>query len=191
MCCRFAINETVITWLSQFQPNEQLYSPGDITPTNVAPVLVAGQDGPRVTHMTWGFTRQNKQVVINARCETVWEKPLFREDMARHRCVLPGAWFYEWDRLKQKNTFTAADGSILYLAGLFNKAAQFVILTTAANDIMRPVHDRMPVCIHRDNIHDWLFDDNQAQHVMKGEVLLKRTQPIQQCSLWGLYKKPS
>ena len=186
MCCRFAINETVITWLNQFQPDEQLSILGDISPTNVAPVLVAGREGPHVTHMTWGFTRQDKQLVINARSETVWEKPLFREDMARHRCVLPGAWFYEWDQQKRRNTFTAADGSILFLAGLFNKVGQFVILTTAADEIMRPVHDRMPVCIQKDKIHDWLFDDNQtAQHVLKQNELLKRIQPIQQCSLWG------
>ncbi|MBQ7181767.1 MAG: SOS response-associated peptidase family protein [Bacteroidaceae bacterium] len=185
MCCRFAINETVITWLKQFQPNVQLTSLGDISPTNHAPVLVAGHDGPLVTSMAWGFTRQDKQLVINARSETAWEKPLFREAMFRSRCVLPAAWFYEWDQQKRKNTFFAADGGILFLAGMFNEAERFVILTTAADTVMRPVHDRMPVCIQDAVTMDWLFDADKAQAILgqKG-ASLQRSKSMEQCSLF-------
>ncbi|MBO4300629.1 MAG: SOS response-associated peptidase family protein, partial [Desulfovibrio sp.] len=159
---------------------------GDISPTNTAPALVAGRDGPLVTFMAWGFTQLDKHLVINARSETAWEKPLFREDIARRRCVLPAVWFYEWDQQKRRNTFYPDGGSILLLAGFFNEAGRFVILTTAANTVMRPVHDRMPVCLAEKNIQDWLMDAAASRQMLKNPcVSLRRKSPIQQGSLWG------
>ena len=105
MCCRYAINEAVISRYPSIRRQ------GDIRPSESAPAIVAGG----IMELSWGFERQGKPLVINARGETAWEKPMFREAMALHRCALPAAWFYEWDRQKQRNVFHPADGGILLL----------------------------------------------------------------------------
>ena len=81
MCCRYAVNEAVIARYPSIRRS------GDVRPSDAAPAIVA--DG--VTDLSWGFERQGKQLVINARSETAWEKPMFREAMALRRCALPAA----------------------------------------------------------------------------------------------------
>ena len=144
-----------------------------------------GVDVPAATALVWGFERTEGKLVINARSETAWGKPLFSAAAACRRCVLPAAWFYEWDQQKRKNTFFAADGGILFLAGMFNEAERFVILTTVADTVMRPVHDRMPVCIQDAVTMDWLFDADKAQAILgqKG-ASLQRSKSMEQCSLF-------
>ena len=83
MCCRYAINEAVIARYPSIRRS------GDVHPSDAAPAIVAGG----VADLSWGFERQGKQLVINARSETAWEKPMFREAMALRRCALPSAWF--------------------------------------------------------------------------------------------------
>ncbi len=177
MCCRYAVSEAVT---SRFP---SLRSFGDIRPADTAPVIVA--DGPAVSLMTWGFmVKDKKQPVINARCETALEKPLFRGALIRRRCALPASWFYEWDKQKRRNTFYPADGGILYLAGLFSDTGRFVILTTAADDVMQPVHDRMPLCLPEACLHDWLGDAVAAQEILGSSgAPLKRKKPMEQASL--------
>ena len=77
------------------------WQPGEIRPTAMAPVLLAG--GPEL--MRWGYQLPNT-LVINARAETAGEKPLFRESIAMRRCVIPSTGFYEWDRKKRKHLVT-------------------------------------------------------------------------------------
>lgn len=179
MCCRYAISETVLARFPSFR------HPGDIGPADKAPALVAGVGVPVATALVWGFERTGRKLVINARSETAWGKPLFSAAAACRRCVLPAAWFYEWDRRKRRNTFYAADGGILFLAGLFNEVGRFIILTTEADGAMRPVHDRMPVCIPEYRIQDWLADAAAAREVLhKPRVALRREMPAGQATLW-------
>ncbi len=177
MCCRYAVNEAVTARFPS------LRSFGDIRPADTAPAIVA--DGPAVSFLTWGFlVKDKKQPVINARSETALEKPLFRGALVRRRCALPASWFYEWDRQKRLNTFYPADGGILYLAGLYSDTGRFVILTTAADGVMLPVHDRMPLCLPETRLHDWLSDAVAAQELLKQSgVALMRKKPLEQASL--------
>lgn len=120
--------------------------------------------------------------LINARSETAAEKPSFREAVRKRRCIVPASGFYEWKRVgsrKQPWYFRAADATArpmaatpaaspgrgtLAMAGLWEtwKAAdgEFVetccLLTTGANAVMAPVHDRMPVLLDDDGIRRWL-----------------------------------
>lgn len=94
------------------------------------------------------------------------EKRMFQNGIHYHRAVIPAAGFYEWSRQKEKNTFYRKDGKPLYLAGFydrFDKEDRFVILTTVANASMRPVHDRMPLVLEKDQIRSWLWEEKQAQ----------------------------
>ena len=133
---------------------------GDVAPSSSALIVVQGAAGPEVCLRTWGWTGQNGQI-INARAETVTEKPLFRDKFARHRCVIPASSFYEWDGARHPYRFALA-GEPLYLAGICNAEGRFVILTTAPNGCMRPIHDRMPLILRPEEVRPWLRDTSAA-----------------------------
>ena len=100
-------------------------------------------------------------LIINVRAESVIDKPMFRDSILQRRCVIPASWFYEWNRQKEKITFKREDSSILFMAGFYQKYEEgnrFVILTTASNESMRPVHDRMPVILEEHELKDWIYD---------------------------------
>jgi putative SOS response-associated peptidase YedK len=97
--------------------------------------------------------------MINARSETVLSKPAFREAFATRRCLIPADGFYEWKRLgslKQPFHFGMKDDSLFAFAGLWDRwsspdatvVESCTILTTTANELVRDVHDRMPVILH-------------------------------------------
>ena len=86
--------------------------------------------------------------------------------------VAAAAGFYEWNKQKEKSTFTRKDSPVLYMAGIYTKYEdedRFVILTTAANESMEPVHDRMPLILEENEILPWLTERS------KTEVFLRKT----------------
>lgn len=105
---------------------------------------------------------------INARAETVREKPAFRDAFKHRRCIVPADGFYEWrrdGRFKTPYWFHAAQGNLLRFAGLYetwkdkatgHQLRTFAILTTAANDVVGEVHDRMPAILTSDQAQVWL-----------------------------------
>ena len=135
---------------------------GEIFPTDIVPVLTAPG---RIQAMQWGFTLSKGGPVINARCETVFEKTMFQQAMADKRCLIPASGYYEWasipgSRKKEKYTFQAP-GSVLYFAGCYrmektSPVSRFVILTRQAIGGAESIHDRMPVMVPGERIADWL-----------------------------------
>ena len=81
------------------------WTPGEIRPSNHAPVLLDGTGGPVPKLMKWGYQLPGT-LVINARAETAAEKPLFRDSVRSRRCLIPSTGFYEWDGQKRKYLFT-------------------------------------------------------------------------------------
>lgn len=107
--------------------------------------------------------------MINARSETVAEKPSFRAAFKRRRCLVPASGFYEWQKQgkkKQPYYITAKDGGLLAIAGLWeywegadgSALESCTLLTTDANDLMAPLHNRMPVFIAPEDFDEWLGD---------------------------------
>lgn len=154
---------------------------GEIFPTNAVPVLMeAGEElAPEV--MSWGFPRfQGKSgSIINARSETVLDRPMFRKSMLERRCVIPTTGFYEWGPgaggKKRKYRFNLPGERALYLAGLWNEFAgerKCVILTTAANASMEGIHDRMPVILRREEAGPW------AKEITSATEILHRVPPL-------------
>jgi putative SOS response-associated peptidase YedK len=104
--------------------------------------------------------------MINARCETAAEKPSFRNALRSRRCLIPASGFYEWRRGpdgKQPFAFRMRDGRPFAFAGIWEHWERpegllqtFAILTTSPNDVMRPVHDRMPVIVAPRDYDLWL-----------------------------------
>lgn len=129
-----------------------------------------------------------KQLIFNARSESALEKKMFKESVKHRRVVVPATWFYEWNKNKEKNIFYREKQPVLYMAGLYNyyqSEERFVILTTAANESIKPIHDRMPLLLERDEIEQWLFEDSLTESLLhKNPALLKRRTDFEQISLF-------
>ena len=161
----------------------------DIHPSEVAPVITAKGQHLCCRWQRWGFPGfHGKQPIFNARSESVLEKKMFRESVGKRRIVVPAAWFYEWNRNKEKNIFYRKGQPVLYMAGLYNRYQdedRFVILTTEANDSMRPVHDRMPLVLEQNEIQRWLNEDQLVEtFLQKSPPLLDRRADFEQISLF-------
>lgn len=153
---------------------------GDIYPTDEAPMLIGNNDKIETTLGSWGYPKiGQKGVLINARGETAFEKPTFRESTLYRRCIIPSSGFYEWNEEKKKFWFQMKNERPLYMAGLYNyynDAIQFVILTTPANASMWDIHDRMPLVVPWENLEDWIFNTEMSHEFLYGEPpLLQRT----------------
>ncbi len=188
MCGRYSADDAVNEWLKthcDFPPADVLRV-GDIRPGEGAPVIVAGHPLPIVTQMTWGI-QGNSNLIINARKETIWEKPTFRHLIQSRRCLLPAAGFYEWDREKHKVTLYGKDNTTLFLAGVYQSDADgghFVIITAPADETVKPIHDRMPVRIPETLVNDWLTDTRKVQEILDhATVPLRCEQNTEQLSL--------
>jgi putative SOS response-associated peptidase YedK len=116
---------------------------------------------------------------INARAEDIAGKPMFREAYAQRRCLVPVDGFYEWRRSqsgKQPYAITLADDGLMTLAGLWERwkapggeiVRSFTIVTTAANDTLRPLHDRMPVILDAADFPAWLGETDAAPAALAG-----------------------
>lgn len=146
----------------------------NVAPGQMAPVVAAGEDGSwRLTEMQWGLVPSWADDpgighrLINARAETVGEKPAFRDSLARRRCVVAADGFYEWQKGlggKQPYLLRLAGGAPFGFAGLWDRwcgprgqvLETFTILTTGANKLVEPIHKRMPVILDRQERAAWL-----------------------------------
>ena len=126
---------------------------------------------PALAEAVWGLTPPSgKGLVINARAETVWDKPMFRSGIRKGRAAVPAAGFYEWNPAKERFRFHRDDSQLLLLAAFVEpgeKEDRFVILTTAANDSVSPVHPRMPVILEPDALVPWLTDPAAAEEILR------------------------
>lgn len=150
---------------------------------------ISGASAPElsVCMAHWGYPGYGgAREIVNARAETVQEKPSFRADFAYRRCVIPAKGFYEWSQKKEKFYFCGQQQSacqrpaILYLAGIYSNAPgreRVAILTTGANAAVRPVHDRMPLILSEEEIAGWVEKPGFAADLLRKEPPgLKREQ---------------
>ena len=135
--------------------------------------------------LKWGFPGFDRgKLLINARAESVKDRPTFADSFALRRCALPAAGFYEWDKKKEKVTFKVPGSRILYLAGIYRPYGdelRFVVLTREANASMAPVHDRMPLILLREEILPWVTDADRAGNILTKELpMLQAERPYEQ-----------
>ena len=161
---------------SEYQPRY------NIAPTQ--PVAVVRSFPPKeLEMMRWGLVpscAKDPSIgnrLINARAETLTEKPAFRSAFAKRRCLILMDGFFEWKRGEGKGArsqpywFTPGDGKVAAFAGLYElwfhkedePLVSCTIITTEANDVVRPVHDRMPVILPRERWSDWLEGSSPDQ----------------------------
>ena len=166
MCGRFHIdfeNQDVQNIFGQMQKNEnnRQLSFGDIYPTDFTPALIRDNMKIKPLPARWGYERiGHKGVLINARAETVAEKPTFRKDFFERRCLIPASGFYEWTENKEKLYFFPRE-KLLYLGGIYRKSREYisyVILTKKSTEPVSRYHDRIPVIVDAKNVESWIAD---------------------------------
>jgi putative SOS response-associated peptidase YedK len=146
----------------------------NIAPSQDIPVIIETAQGRDLAMMQWGFRpawrkETDKQPPpINARAETLLERPMFRSAVSRHRCLIPADGFYEWQASpgssrKQPYYMQLLDGELFALAGIYTEAQSgdelarsCAIITTSPNALMVPIHNRMPVILSREAEAAWL-----------------------------------
>ena len=175
MCGRFDLHSEMVTILKAFKVDRFA---GDYHGSyNIAPsrqIVIVKDDGKRhLLQCRWGFLPSWAKdpsmgyKMINARAETVAEKPAFRDAFQRQRCLVVADGFYEWrkkGKLKIPVYIRLKSQSPMGFAGLYNtwvspdgeEVCTCTIITTEANDLLAPLHDRMPVIISRDKEDVWL-----------------------------------
>ena len=155
-------------------PEEMLSAEGEIRPSAVVPVLAMNRKREQqIFPMKWGFSQKNG-LLINARAETAAGKPTFREAWARHRCIIPASWYYEWEHDEkkkpgQKYALKPENAELIWLAGLYRieeGLPAFVILTRPAEENLTWMHDRMPVMLPYEKVHDWICPDSNPEALM-------------------------
>jgi putative SOS response-associated peptidase YedK len=176
MCGRFTLTAPADV-LNQFFP---LFDLADVPPRyNIAPtqMVIALRHLPQAARpefvrLRWGLIPAWADDIkagyrmINARAETAAEKPAFRFAFRERRCLILADGFYEWQKLdgrKQPHYIRLGDGKPFAFAGLWERwhkgeepVESCTILTTDANELMRPLHDRMPVILHPADYACWL-----------------------------------
>src|SRR3954469_12874613 len=179
MCGRYASARSVQDLAVAFGIREDhvestLAADWNVAPTKpIAAVLDRGA-GPVLTSVRWGLVpswAEDPSIgprLINARLETAWEKPAFRDAMSQRRCLIPADGWYEWaarpDGSRQPYFLTRDDGELLAFAGLWDvwRDAEGRLLPTAtvltgeAPSDLRDVHDRAPVVMPRETWAQWL-----------------------------------
>ena len=160
---------------------------GEVTPGCRMPVLVGAEEGTTPELLVWGF-RTPKSMLINTRAETALEKPTFADSARRRHCVIPSTGFYEWDGDRRKFLFTMPDSQEVYMAGIYDVRGGvpcYSILTTAANESMRAVHDRMPLVLERGQVELWLHDLNATEPFLRMVPTMLEKEPLDaQIGLW-------
>lgn len=165
---------------------------GDVFPSQGAPVLIQNnlKREWRAKVMRWGFPGYlGKGLLINARAESVLDKRTFRESILHRRCAILARGFYEWNKQKEKFRFERRDSMpIMFLAGCYCELQgenHFVILTTAANASVSPVHERMPLILEREELETWVFEDRLCETLLRKEpVILRSKTDYEQISLF-------
>jgi putative SOS response-associated peptidase YedK len=188
MCGRFVLKApfSELVRLYNITNNLNLQPRYNIPPTEDVPVL-RSHDGKRTVDMLrWGLVpwwAKDFKVSfsnINAKAETVAEKPAFRDAFKERRCIIPADGFYEWRKLdtktKQPYAIVMKDRSVFGFAGLWerwkNRATgettqSCSIITTTPNEVCAPIHDRMPVILLRENYARWLGEEvTEPPHLM-------------------------
>ena len=169
----------------EFDGSDFSYDPGyNIAPTESV-LTVRNLDGREAAFMKWGlipFWAKDSKIgarMINARAETVAEKPAFRNALKKRRCLVLADGYYEWQKTplgKRPYRIILKSGEPFAMAGLWetwsdpqgNVVPSCTIITTAANDFLAPIHHRMPVILPRETEELWLEPDNDDAAVLAG-----------------------
>lgn len=183
MCGRFAItlpDDAMASLFAATPANDLPDIPNyNVCPTNQIHTVTSDEGHRRLRPMRWGFiphwykTPSDGPLLINARAETIAEKPAFRAACRERRCLVPASGFFEWTKDEDGKRLPwyiyPAKGEILAFAGVWqvwDKGGEplttCAIVTTDANAAMSTIHHRMPVVLAREDWAKWLGEDGKG-----------------------------
>ncbi len=198
MCGRFSQGEPSHRISDYFgaYPDEDLPDGlHNVPPTETIRMVVRRADERRLVAARWGFRpfwaadeRPATRSWINARSETAWDSSVFGRSLRGRRCIVPADAFYEWDRTTSPRQpyaiGPATDGAMLALAGIWSpiheQGLTAAILTTAPNELLAPIHNRMPVILDADALEAWLDPDADLAVV----AALMQPAPAEDLRMW-------
>lgn len=186
MCGRYSLSKTseLVEEVFGAEAPEGLAPRWNIAPSEPAPVVRATEGGRRIDLVPWGLVPTASRdlgeqapgggkLLINARSETAATLPAFRESFRARRCLVPADGFYEWrpgaeGRLPHHVRFR--DRRLFALAGLWDRQVRpgaaaiegFTVLTCPPSELVRPLHDRMPVILPEHAWEEWLRADDPS-----------------------------
>ncbi len=187
MCGRFTLNKTAEALASAFDVQEvpELEAQYNVAPTQMVGSVLYDQDRQReFKQLRWGLIPSWAKdpsmgaKLINARAETVAEKPAFRSAFKHRRCLVVADGFYEWQQQKAQKQpfyFRLKNEELFAFAGLWEawkspqgeKITSCTILTTTANELVESVHHRMPVILQPQDYDLWLDPQSQSLEVVQ------------------------
>ena len=163
--------------MKKWQGSPGIVTYGEVRPTNIVPVVAPDRSGKKaVFPMKWGYS--GRPLLMNARTETAAEKPTFREDWKKHRCIVPASWYFEWTHIPDSNgkmrtgdkyMIRPKDGGITWLCGLYrieNGLPVFVILTREPGEGIRFIHDRMPLILPGRCVDAWISPETKPEDLL-------------------------
>ncbi len=170
----FHLTENIFDYVPRF----------NIAPGQNIPVVTQGAGGRVISYMKWGLVPYWAKDVkignrlINARAETIDEKPAFRTSFKHRRCLIPADGFYEWKKVngkKQPVYISLPDRSVFAFAGIWAQwnspegkiIKSCSIITTGANLFIREIHDRMPVVLDESRQHQAWLEQNDILELKK------------------------
>jgi putative SOS response-associated peptidase YedK len=173
MCGRYTLTRPAREAAAAFDAGEppEMEPRYNVAPTQSVLVVRAADAGRECALMRWGLVphwsdRRPGPPLINAMAETAASKPAFRTAFQKRRCLVPADGFYEWlaqGKKRHPYLFALSDGGLFAFAGLWDlweregeRPESVCILTTEANELVRPLHERMPVMLTRDAAGAWL-----------------------------------
>lgn len=194
MCGRFtnrAKPEQIRNEFKVGKANPEIYKERyNIAPAQMIDVVFEPETERILSELKWGLVpawAKDAEIgnrMINARAETLTEKPSFREAFKKRRCIIPASGFYEWQKkasaaggAKQPFYFYLKEKEVFGFAGLYEEwidkdsgdvLETCTIITTEANDVLKPVHDRMPVILKPADYDQWLdAKENNSDRLQK------------------------
>lgn len=184
MCGRFYLIEDPQTLKEHFNAQGDIrFSPRyNIAPSQNVPIIREGAAGHQIILMRWGliphWSKESKlkYSTINARAETVDQKPVYRTPFKRSRCLIPASGFFEWKKVEsgKQPYLVRRKSGLMAFAGLWDhwegeneEIDSFSIIVTDANRTILPVHDRMPAILDKSNYDSWLSSETKVDDLKK------------------------
>lgn len=178
MCKRYALKCIDLTNQTMLVVDADIWFPShfNIAPSSKNPVIIAAPNGNHLKMMEWGLVPHWATDIrtmprpANARAERLMERPMFRDLLKDHRCLVPASGFYEWKREGARKVpfyFCRKDRALLLFAGMFDNwqdltgemRETYTIITTVPNNVIAPIHDRMPVILTEEGVQRWLSNN--------------------------------